>query len=129
MQRPVQCLVAAADTTVAEPLDRSVRCSVRSLLLTLLLPSLLIGASYEASDAASCKSERLVQHPVQRPMQCPVTSVNLFLHDLASGLVPIFVLGLCLISWVFSCASKVLLEVFDHRIITLPLSKSRLASY
>ena len=33
------------------------------------------------------------QHPVQRP----VTSVSLFLHDLAYGLVPIFVLGLCLI--------------------------------
>jgi len=47
----------------------------------------------------------------QRPVQRPVTSVSSFLHDLAYGLVPIFVLGLCLISWVFSCASKVLLMV------------------
>jgi len=41
--------------------------------------------------------------------QRPVTSVSLFLRDLASDLVPIFMFGLCLISWVFSCASKVLL--------------------
>ena len=34
----------------------------------------------------------------QRPVQRPVTSVSSFLHDLACGLVPIFVLGLCLIS-------------------------------
>ena len=33
-----------------------------------------------------------------------------FLHDLASGLVPIFVLGLCLVFWVFYCASRVLHE-------------------
>ena len=32
-------------------------------------------------------------------------------YDLAYGLVSIFVLGLCLISWVFSCASKVFLTV------------------
>ena len=56
------------------------------------------------------------QRPVQRPvtsMSCPasVTSVSSFLRDLTSDLVPIFVLGLCLISWVFSCASKVLLMV------------------
>ena len=44
-------------------------------------------------------------------MQCPVPSVSSFLRDLASGLVPIFVLGLCLISWVFSYASRVLLMV------------------
>ena len=43
--------------------------------------------------------------------QRPVTSVSSFLRDLASGLVPIFVLGLCLISWVFSYASSVLLMV------------------
>ena len=42
---------------------------------------------------------------VRSPLPC------LFLHCLASGLVPIFVLGLCLISWVFSCASRVLLMV------------------
>ena len=35
----------------------------------------------------------------------------LFFTILASGLVPIFVLGLCLISWVFSCASRLLLIV------------------
>ena len=63
----------------------------------------------------------LVQHPVTaaaEPLdqgvrslcyQRPVTSVSSFLCDLASGLVPIFVLGLCLIFWVFSCASRVLL--------------------
>ena len=47
----------------------------------------------------------------QRPVQRPVTSVSSFLCDLACGLVPIFVLGLCLISCVFSCASRVLLKV------------------
>ena len=47
------------------------------------------------------------QHPVQRL----VTSVSSFLCDLAYGLVPIFMLGLCLISWVFSCAPKVFLKV------------------
>ena len=47
----------------------------------------------------------------QRPVERPVTSVGSFLCDLASGLVHIFVLGLCLISWVFSYASKVLLMV------------------
>ena len=67
--------------------------SVRSLLL---LPSLW--------------SECLVsfcQHPVQRL----VATVSSFLRDLACGLVPIFMLGFCLISWVFSYAPKVLLEV------------------
>ena len=44
-------------------------------------------------------------------LQRPVTSVSLFLCDLAYGLVPIFVLRLCLISWVFSCVSRVLLKV------------------
>ena len=44
-------------------------------------------------------------------MQRPVTIVSSFLHDLVSGLVPMFVLGLCLISCVFSCAPKVLLMV------------------
>ena len=34
-----------------------------------------------------------------------------FLCDLAYGLVLIFMLGLYLIFWVFSCAPKVLLEV------------------
>ena len=34
-----------------------------------------------------------------------------FLLNLASSLVPIFVLGLCLVSWVFSYASRVLLMV------------------
>jgi hypothetical protein len=40
---------------------------------------------------------------------------SLFLHDLASGLVPISVLGLCLVSWIFYCASRVLLEVLIIR--------------
>ena len=69
----------------------------------------------------------LVQHPVaaaaesldwgvrslcyQRPVQRPVTSVSSFLRDLTYDLVPIFMLRLCLKSWVFSCAPKVLLEV------------------
>ena len=92
MHRSVRCSVLC-----------SVRCSVRSLLLTLLLLSLLIGASCAASCAASYASER----PVQRP----VTSVSSFLRDLVSGLVPIFRLVLCLISWVFSYASRVLLMV------------------
>ena len=48
---------------------------------------------------------------MQRPVQRPVPSVSSFLHDLASGLVPIFVLGLYLISCVFSCAPKFLLMV------------------
>ena len=47
----------------------------------------------------------------QRPVQRLFTSVSSFLCDLASGLVPIFVLGLCSISWIFSYASKVLLKV------------------
>jgi hypothetical protein len=34
-----------------------------------------------------------------------------FFMTLASSLVPSYVLGLCLVSWVFYCASKVLLEV------------------
>ena len=52
-----------------------------------------------------------MQRHVQRPVQRPITSVSSFLRDLASGLVPIFVLELCLISWVFSCVSRVLLKV------------------
>ena len=47
----------------------------------------------------------------QCPVQHSVTFVSSFLCDLESGLVPIFVLGLCLKSWVFSSASKVLLMV------------------
>ena len=74
-----------------------------------------------AADAFCCWASWL-----ERPVQRPVTSVCLFLRDLASGLVPILMLGLCLISWVFSCASKILLMVL---IITSPLSKSCLASY
>ena len=96
VQRSVQHPVAVVDSAVAEPFDRSVLCSVRCSVRCI-----------GASCAASCASE----HPVQRPVQCPVTSVSLFLRDLASGLVPIFMLGLCLISWVFSCAPRVLLMV------------------
>ena len=47
----------------------------------------------------------------QRLVQRPITSMSLFLRDIAYGLVPIFMLGLCLISWVFSCAPRVLLMV------------------
>ena len=78
-----------------------------------MLTRLWHSSSYVASGVASCALERPVQHPVlrqvQRPVQRPVTSVSLFLRDLASGLVPIFMLGLCLISCIFSCAPKVLL--------------------
>ena len=66
-----------------------------------------------AADACCCWaswSERPVTF-LQRLVQRPVTSVSSFLRDLAYGLVPIFVLGLCLISWVFSCAPRVLLMV------------------
>jgi len=42
------------------------------------------------------------------PCDAPFSS---FLHDLASGLVPFFVLELCLIFWVFYHASNGLLEV------------------
>jgi hypothetical protein len=38
-----------------------------------------------------------------------------FVRDLVSGLVRMFVLGLCLVSWVFYCASRVLLEVLIIR--------------
>jgi hypothetical protein len=38
-----------------------------------------------------------------------------FLRNLASGLDLIFVLGLCLIFWVFSCAPRVLLKVLIIR--------------
>ena len=61
------------------------------------------------SYRSSVRLSRLPSH--QRPVQRPVASVSLFLRDLAYGLVPIFMLGFCLISWVFSCAPKVLLEV------------------
>jgi len=85
------------------------------------------------SDAASLRPvgcrHRPVHYPVaclpshrssvrsrfQRPVQRPVASASSFLCDLAHGLVPIFMLGLCLTSWVFSCASKVLLEVLIIR--------------
>ena len=50
----------------------------------------------------------------------------MFLRDLTSGLVPIFVLGLCLTLYVFYASSHVFLEVL---IITSPSSKSRFASY
>jgi hypothetical protein len=74
-------------------------------------------------------------HPMHTTVQRPITATNasvaqamigrvgclrgsvqsslplLFLRDLASGLVPIFVVELCLISWVFYYASSILLEV------------------
>ena len=59
------------------------------------------------SGAASYASER----PVQRPVQRPVPFVSSFLHDLASGLVLIFVLGLCLTLYVFYASLYVFLEV------------------
>ena len=73
------------------------------------------------SVAASVRSSHLVAYllshrsSVQSCFQRPVASVSSFLRDLAHGLVPIFMLGLCLTSWVFSCASKVLLEVLIIR--------------
>ena len=77
------------------------------------------------SDAAVLRPVGWRQRRVQCPVAClpsplpsvrslvqrPVTSVSSFLRDLAYGLVPIFMLGFYLISWVFSCAPKVLLEV------------------
>ena len=63
---------------------------------------------YRATCLASGRSVRLL---VQRLVLHSVTTVSSFHHDLAYGLVPIFVLGLCLISWVFSCASKVFRRV------------------
>ena len=57
------------------------------------------------SHRSSVRSFQLPSH------QRPVGSASSFLRDLAYSLVPIFMLGLCLISWVFSCAPKVLLEV------------------
>jgi hypothetical protein len=68
-------------------------CSVWLLLLTPAATGQLIGAS----------------GPLKGHVWSPLPSS--FLRDLASGLVPIFVLGLCLVSWVFYCASRVLLEV------------------
>jgi hypothetical protein len=93
------------------------------------LPPDASGHNFAALEPFYTRSNVVVLHPidlaVQRPVaasakpldrsirslcyQCPVTSVSLFLRDLASGLVPIFVLRLCLISCVFSCASKILL--------------------
>ena len=81
------------------PCVRSVFASIRSLRPVAYLPR----------HRSSVRSR--FQRPVQRPVQRSVASASSFLRDLAYGLVPIFMLGLCLISWVFSCASKVLLEV------------------
>ena len=75
----------------------------------LRLVNLLVQRPVAASAEPLDRSVRSLCY--QRPVQRPVISVSLFLCDLASGLVSIFVLGLCLISWVFSCAPKVLLEV------------------
>jgi hypothetical protein len=58
-------------------------CSIRSLLLTPAVARHLIGAS----------------GPQKGHVRSPLPSS--FLRDRASGLVPIFVLGLCLVSWVF----------------------------
>ena len=93
------------------------------------LPPDAPGRSFAALEPLCTRPDsavlRLVNLLVQRPVaaaaepldqsvrslcfQRPVPSVRSFLRDLVSGLVPIFVLELCLISWVFPCASKVLL--------------------
>ena len=62
-----------------------------------------------AANACYCRATDRTRPVLIGPR--PVTSVELVLRDLVSSLVPIFVLGLCLISWVFSCASRVLLMV------------------
>ena len=86
----------------------------------------LVAASVQSSvrlpvcRATCLVASRSVRLLVQRPVQHLVTTVSSFLHDLAYGLVPIFMLGLCLISWVFSCAPKVLFAVLiiesSHRL-------------
>ena len=80
----------------------------------VLRPVGLLPVSGLAFGRCCCCRASWLERPnvfLQRPVQRPVTFVSSFLRDLAYGLVPIFVLGLCLISWVFSCAPKVLLEV------------------
>ena len=103
------------------------RRSGTSLYSTGLYCPTSVRFAFLASGRCYCRaSDRSVRSLCyQRPVYRLVTSVSSFLRDLVFGLVPIFVLGLCLISWVFSCASRVLLKV----LITSPSSKSHLAPY
>ena len=87
-------------------IDQTLRSYVRS-----------VAASVRFSRPVAClpSHRSSVRSHFWRPVQRPVASASSFLRDLAYGLVPIFMLGLCLISWVFSCVSKVLLEVLIIR--------------
>ena len=80
-----------SDSVVLRPVDLLVQCPIAAAAEPLY-----------RGDQSLC---------YQRLVQRPVTSVSSFLRDLAYGLVAIFVFGLCLISWVFSCAPRVLLMV------------------
>jgi hypothetical protein len=80
-----------------------------------------------AEHAALVNSNACASSPCEGRVRSPLPS--LFLCDLVSGLVPIFVLGLCLISWIFSCATLGLAWGVDHRITLSPSSKSRFAPY
>ena len=93
------------------------------------LPPDAFGRSFATLEPLCTRPDSAVLRPVdllvQRPVavsaepldqsvrslcfQRPVTSVSSFLRDLTSGLVPIFVLGLCLISWVLSFLRMVLI--------------------
>jgi len=109
-QRPVACHrtrpVAVSRAWNLSVLDRTLRSCVRS-----------VAASVRSLRPVAClpSHRSSVRSRFQRPVQRPVASASSFLRDLAHGLVPIFMLGLCLTSWVFSCASKVLLEVLIIR--------------
>ena len=126
------------------PVSLNRTCSVAQALLwnlfghdrTLLLgafgrPTIAFGYAENIAvmmNSVTCESDHRVCHcgctdndrtrPVpswQRPVVSAEPLLHSFLRDLTSGLVPIFVLGLCLVSWVFYCASRVLLEVLIIR--------------
>ena len=105
-QRPVACHrtrpVAVSRAWNLSVLDRTLHFCVRS-----------VAASVRSSHPVACLSSHWSS--VRSRFQRPVASASSFLRDLAYDLVPIFMLGLCLTSWVFSCASKVLLEVLIIR--------------
>ena len=126
--RPVVPTVAAANhqsdaASVRSPATGRVRSQFRAPGTSLYS----IGRCVSASGRLPPVSSPCVRSPVCRATGPasgrtssvrslrPVASASSFLHDLAYGLVPIFMLGLGLIFWVFSCASKVLLEVLIIR--------------
>ena len=126
--RPVIPTVATANyrsdaASVRSPATGRVRSQLRAPGTSLYS----IGRCVPASGRFPPASDPCVRSPVYRATGPasgrassirslrPVASASLFLRDLAYGLVPIFMLGLCLISWVFSCAPKVLLKVLIIR--------------